>query len=506
MARPRDWHAARPLVAEARTRLWQRRRRDPNVVAIGFGAPTRGGERLDTPACVISVVRKLPLEELSGDQAIPRTVEVQGTQIETDVVETGHYHAFEFADRERPALEGISIGHKDITAGTLGCLVVDLAQGGKRSILSNNHVLANSNRGIPGDAIYQPGPIDAPKVPENVIAKLTRFIPVAFDGTANRVDCAVAAINGECDVYDAVRGGRMGSPSPAQPAVGLLFAGSLIDTVLNPINEVAARLQVEMTGGAGARSAVTADDVVSPGAPVQKTGRTSEYTTGRIWQIDVSIKVNYDGRIASYDGQIITSPMSGGGDSGSVVCRGGTGAVNLVPFLILCPFIGLAEEMTGIPFTQEWVSIKFTRDKYLATTLVGRWLIDALYLNQERVILRGMDTASTVPAEDQAFAQALYTTYSGDVKLALLNPDRTDVRVTDQFMLDVDESLSRARKFLIDVEANAVQQAIQLARDKGVVGKNGRDLLTLLDDSDLLDKLKQIAASTGSLKDPDAVA
>ena len=50
----------------------------------------------------------------------------------------------------RPAPCGCSIGHKDITAGTQGCL---LYYGDKQVILSNNHVLARSNKGKIGDAI-----------------------------------------------------------------------------------------------------------------------------------------------------------------------------------------------------------------------------------------------------------------------------------------------------------------------------------------------------------------
>jgi hypothetical protein len=46
--------------------------------------------------------------------------------------------------RMRPAQGGVSIGHYKITAGTLGCLVRD-GKGGTY-ILSNNHVLANSQR------------------------------------------------------------------------------------------------------------------------------------------------------------------------------------------------------------------------------------------------------------------------------------------------------------------------------------------------------------------------
>src|SRR5206468_1580154 len=60
--------------------------------------------------------------------------------------------------RQRPAPLGFSVGHPAITAGSIGARVVD----GSRTVyvLSNNHVLANSNDASIGDATLQPGPYD----------------------------------------------------------------------------------------------------------------------------------------------------------------------------------------------------------------------------------------------------------------------------------------------------------------------------------------------------------
>ncbi|WP_453987091.1 hypothetical protein [Actinomadura geliboluensis] len=88
-----EWVAARPLVAEVTRRLWARHGSDPNVVGMAFGPPIRGGRALDTPACIVHVVRKLPESELDSGQVIPRTVEVRGVAIETDVVQSGRFVA-----------------------------------------------------------------------------------------------------------------------------------------------------------------------------------------------------------------------------------------------------------------------------------------------------------------------------------------------------------------------------------------------------------------------------
>ena len=80
--------------------------------------------------------------------------------------------------RFRPAPGGVSIGHFRITAGTLGCLV---KKNDKLFILSNNHVLANSNEADIGDAILQPAPDDGGQNPQDKIGELSEYIPIQFD-------------------------------------------------------------------------------------------------------------------------------------------------------------------------------------------------------------------------------------------------------------------------------------------------------------------------------------
>lgn len=90
--------------------------------------------------------------------------------------------------RIRPSPGGVSIGHYMITAGTLGCLVQDTS--GLQHILSNNHVLANSNNARQSDPIYQPGPHDG-GTSKDEIAKLWRWRPLIPNGV-NYVDAALA--------------------------------------------------------------------------------------------------------------------------------------------------------------------------------------------------------------------------------------------------------------------------------------------------------------------------
>lgn len=83
---------------------------------------------------------------------------------------------------------GGSIGHPDITAGTLGAFVQDARN---YYVLSNNHVLANSDNATVGDETQQPGPDDQDRGTHDVIAFLSRSIPLSR-GT---VDAAIARLN-----------------------------------------------------------------------------------------------------------------------------------------------------------------------------------------------------------------------------------------------------------------------------------------------------------------------
>ncbi|MGQ0834838.1 MAG: hypothetical protein ACT4O5_07940 [Gammaproteobacteria bacterium] len=152
-----------------------------NVVATGAGYKVSRGKRTSDLSVVCSVTRKLSAAQLSRTDLVPATFD----GVPTDVVETGRIRARQSRTaRHRPAPGGVSIGHRDVTAGTLGCLV---RKNGALLILSNNHVLANSNDAQQGDAILQPGPIDGGRFPGDHIANLEAFVPINFLRPERRV-------------------------------------------------------------------------------------------------------------------------------------------------------------------------------------------------------------------------------------------------------------------------------------------------------------------------------
>ena len=195
--------------------------------------------------------------------------------------------------RQRPAPLGFSVGHFAITAGSIGARVVDGS--GNVYILSNNHVLANSNDATIGDAIYQPGPYDGGTAADQ-IATLFAFKAINFSGGANTFDAAIAR----------------------STTVNLGFATPSDDAY-------------------GAPSAQIADDANADGAfdnvndllglPVQKYGRTTKLTHGQITGINGTVTVCYEVlyifcvKSATFTNQLIidAAGFSGGGDSGSLI-------------------------------------------------------------------------------------------------------------------------------------------------------------------------------------------
>jgi hypothetical protein len=63
--------------------------RKANVVAVGVGFRTRGGQRTDEVSLVVSVKTKVPASQLKQGDAIPASIE----GIPVDVVETGEIRA-----------------------------------------------------------------------------------------------------------------------------------------------------------------------------------------------------------------------------------------------------------------------------------------------------------------------------------------------------------------------------------------------------------------------------
>lgn len=270
-----------------------------NIVGVGVGvslAPTTGpgGEILSSglepgrQALNLYVV-----ERTSADEARAVVAEAMGVSaaasddVPVNVIVTGVIDAQPHRFRMRPAPGGVSVAHFRVTAGTIGCLSIGRSapRNSRLMILSNNHVLANSNNAAFGDCICQPGPADGGRCPADQIAILERFVPINFAGGVNYVDCAT----GWC------------WPDRVRKELVYLVGGQ---PQFFRIGSVPVAPQINMAVG--------------------KSGRTTQLTRGTIIDISASINVNYNGRVALFRDQISIRGAGGtlfsaGGDSGSSI-------------------------------------------------------------------------------------------------------------------------------------------------------------------------------------------
>ncbi|MFK4067747.1 hypothetical protein [Streptomyces sp. NPDC029674] len=323
-----------------------------NVVGFGHGVKWSDGEPTGEPAVIVFVTQKVPESMLPERDVVPRQMD-DGTP--TDVVAVGHIAAqrqqsrpggrraedrasvtygpdgsvseqlaglgqpqleelagrgaFEpqlLKRRMRPCPSGFSVGNVRVTAGTLGSVVYDFLPGAsvdppgaglgvpsKFYILSNNHVLADSNRAQPGSAIVQPGVFDGGQDPADRIATLERFITIQF-----------------------------------APQIPLERHNNVVDAALGAVDFQDATREQYFSG---APRAWRRKANVAVGDLVKKSGRTTNISFGRIIAVDATVDVNYGtAGTARFKDQIVTTNISAGGDSGSLVTSQDDVAVGLL--------------------------------------------------------------------------------------------------------------------------------------------------------------------------------
>lgn len=287
----------------------------PNVVGVAQGQKTIKGIETDEVGLVILVRKKKPRSALDFGDRIPG--QIQG--VVTDVIEVGHLRAFGNTGRVRPLKGGYSIGHWRVTAGTLGYVVFD-GTSGDPYILSNNHVLAESNDAEIGDDILQPGPIDGGSPTKDLAGKLYAFAPIDFG--EEPPDCEIAGAYAQIGNWGArifKSKHRVGVVKQDAQAVNQIDAA-----LATPLVEIE-----EFIEGIGKVSDISEAYI---GMGVQKSGRTTGFTTGKVELIHATVSVDYgEGRIAVFENQILSGAMSQGGDSGSLlVSRDNLKAVGLL--------------------------------------------------------------------------------------------------------------------------------------------------------------------------------
>jgi hypothetical protein len=254
-----------------------------NVVGVGIGRKIKNGKATARHSVRFYVKRKLDVKSIDKRFLLPKKI----GNVPTDVIETGEFRPFGDPSAERaykrPAQPGCSVGFQftgsqagTVMAGTFGAVV---EVNGIRYILSNNHVLANQNALPIGSAIFQPGLLDKNAPGKDAIAKLAKFVPLKASGS-NKVDCALAKVD----------------------------AGKLISPIV-----------MDKVGALKSALPITAAVAMK----VEKTGRTTGYTTGTVTDVAATMKVTYDLGVLTFTDQILiiggTEAFSDAGDSGSLI-------------------------------------------------------------------------------------------------------------------------------------------------------------------------------------------
>lgn len=261
------------------------------VEGLGIGEKLSAGQPTGALALRIYVERKLPTRRLTNP--VPAAVAIPAVgELPTDVIELGHIEPQSFRERARPAMPGCGLGHVTATVGTFGCLV-------KRHdddalyILSNSHVLADVGFAQSGDTVIQPGSLDGGAERADALAKLTEFVPFAFDdvGFDNQVDAAIAKVRRR-------------------------------DWVVTEIRELG------MTPAGVGR-------VIRRGMQVKKVGRTTGFTTGVVQDVHFRTALTYPRpngartQRVGFKDQVLCTRYSDSGDSGAVVLNSSNRVVGL---------------------------------------------------------------------------------------------------------------------------------------------------------------------------------
>ncbi|MEM9954887.1 MAG: hypothetical protein AAF846_24990 [Chloroflexota bacterium] len=335
------------------------------VVGVGIGYKNADQGESDELSVVAMVEEKRPIAGIRAQDLVPPQLD----GIRTDVIEVGTIRAQNTTSRSRwrPTIPaGVSIGHFQITAGTYGALVYDA--NGTAYILSNNHVIANSNDALINDAIIQPGATDGGVQGSDTVAVLHRYAKITYSDEN---------VVGDPNPIIGKDVGSPPNPTPTPPttppttptnpsgdgcaAFIVSFAdaiarandpdarvqivrGSAQNTTFDPFNPTTIEAQAtiaenQLDAGLALPTQAgmfipeireigvpTGTKAVMLGMSVRKQGRTTGLTTGTVTLINATVDVGYrtaiGSRTARFTGQVMTTGMSQGGDSGSVIMDG----------------------------------------------------------------------------------------------------------------------------------------------------------------------------------------
>lgn len=197
------------LFAEA-AKIQRRHKRwlfSDGVCGIGIAKGVTAGTKRRGLCLKVYVEKKMPKSKVRVK--IPKRFELADVgEIETDIDAIGRVqcHDRNFY-RYRPAPPGCGVSRFDAPddGGTFGLLVKKNDDPSSLYILSNSHVLAKAGMGAAGDVILQPAGADGGGQPQDIVARLSEWVPFKFGaGFPNLVDAAIAKVDLNAAVTDKV--------------------------------------------------------------------------------------------------------------------------------------------------------------------------------------------------------------------------------------------------------------------------------------------------------------
>ncbi|GGV21417.1 hypothetical protein GCM10010182_49580 [Actinomadura cremea] len=441
----------------AKQQIYEAHGSDPNVTGVGIGFRRRAGVWTGEPAVVVLVAKKRREALVSRRRLLPRTIEVDSTTYQVDVVQAGPFSsgartalaparaasAKEITEKMRPPRQGASISNlaDGQTAGTLGLFVVDNTDD-TVCVLTCNHVIARMGRGKVGEPILQPGGYDGGTSGDR-IATLKRWAPITSAGT--KVDGAIAQLTDQ-DAYTLDVAQDLMSPVSADhPVVGMVAAGDSYGAcLLTRMDLTLDALDVRLPIGQASASTSAADLPCAgpgagiadpqPGMVIEKVGRTTGYTSSTIVAIGVQATVGTPIGNIPYNDLIYTEYFSLAGDSGSVVFAGGDGKTQVpADSLPGCIVLGSLSDYYALPLEEENPLADQVRDEFFLESMTGKLLVELTYVNSQSLVDRLKDRQGR--SDEMAYADQYYTKYRDFMANVLNDPDSTEV-VTQEHLDD----------------------------------------------------------------------
>lgn len=274
----------------------------PNVTSVGVGRKIVDGKRTDELVIQFTVGKKLAPELVAAEglTMLPESLTAEdGTEVPVDVIERSYAPSYRIVEptptsllapeqltpaqsrrrRLDPIQPGISVANVNVSAGTLGGIVFDMANG-TPYILSNWHVLHGPG-GQVGDVIVQPGRFDDANTAANAVGRLVRS-HLGLSG-----DCAVASITGR-GVDERVLELGVVPRRIAQPSEGDLVvkSGRTTGVTHGLVRRVGVIANIDYEGNVGVQEVGGFEIGPNPDSPAPDGEISMGGDSGSLWLVD----------------------------------------------------------------------------------------------------------------------------------------------------------------------------------------------------------------------------